>query len=37
MELEMLHFGLMHTIRKFSDVKKLMDRMREERKANEGN
>ena len=36
MELEMIHFGLLHTMRKYQDVKKLMDRLKEEKKAIEG-
>ena len=36
MELEMIHFGLLHAARKYQDVKKLMDRLKEEKKAIEG-
>lgn len=34
MELEMIHFGLMHSIRKYVDVRKLIDRLSQEKKAN---
>jgi hypothetical protein len=27
MELEMIHFGLLHSIRKYTDVRKLIDRL----------
>lgn len=27
MELEMVHFGLMHTIRKYLDIRKMIDRL----------
>jgi len=36
MELEMIHFGLLHSIRKFQDVRKMMDRLKEEKKSIEG-
>lgn len=32
MELEMIHFGLMHTIRKYLDIRKLIERLQEEKK-----
>ncbi len=34
MELEMIHFGLMHSIRKYTDVRKLIDRLNQEKKEN---
>lgn len=37
MELEMIHFGLMHVIRKYLDIRKYVDRIKEERKMVEGN
>jgi hypothetical protein len=33
----MVHFGLLHTIRKYLDIKKMKDRMEEEKKINSGN
>jgi Ubiquitin elongating factor core len=36
-ELEMIHFGLMHTIRKYIDIRKYLDKIKEERKRAEGN
>jgi hypothetical protein len=36
MEFEMIHFGLLHTFRKYQDIMKMMDRLKEERKAHEG-
>ena len=32
----MIHFGLLHTFRKYQDIMKMMDRLKEERKAHEG-
>lgn len=34
MELEMLHFGLLHTIRKYGDIRKITDRLKEDLQAN---
>jgi len=28
----MIHFGLLHTIRKYNDIKKMKDRLEEEKK-----
>jgi len=36
MDLEMVHFGLLHTIRKYQDIRKMIDRMKDERKTLEG-
>lgn len=33
----MVHFGLLHSIRKYLDVKKMRDRLEEEKKINAGN
>lgn len=32
MELEMIHFGLLHSIRKYTDVRKLIDRLSQDKK-----
>jgi hypothetical protein len=37
MELEMIHFGLLHTMKKYQEVRKMLDRIKEERKMHEGN
>jgi|LauGreDrversion4_2_1035121.scaffolds.fasta_scaffold60865_2 hypothetical protein len=37
MELEMIHFGLMHTIRKYTDIRKLFERLKEDKTKYEGN
>lgn len=37
MELEMIHFGLMHTLRKYVDIRKLIDRLKEEEKKHAEN
>ena len=37
MELEMIHFGLMHTIRKYTDIRKLCERLKEDKTKYEGN
>ena len=34
MELEMIHFGLMHTFHKYQDIRKIIDRLKNELKAN---
>lgn len=33
----MVHFGLLHTIRKYLDIKKMKDRLEEEKKINNAN
>lgn len=37
MELEMIHFGLMHSIRKYTDVRKILDKLKEDLKVHQGN
>lgn len=37
MELQMIHFGLMHTIKKYQDVRKLVDRLKEDKQAYQNN
>ena len=31
MELQMIHYGLLHSIRKYTDIKKMMERLKEDR------
>jgi hypothetical protein len=33
----MVHFGLLHSIRKYIDIKKMRERMEEEKKINANN
>ena len=33
----MIHFGLMHTIRKYTDIRKLCERLKEDKTKYEGN
>jgi hypothetical protein len=37
MEVEMVHFGLMHIIKKYRDIKRIMDKLKQDLKAHEGN
>lgn len=32
MELEMIHFGLLHSIRKYIDIRKMIERLQEDKK-----
>ena len=37
MELQMIHYGLMHTIRKYQDVRKMLDRLKEDKEVHGAN